>query len=94
MRTAKESFLLTGKAPDWKKVVASDAFEPACLHAMLQLASEMSPTTHPSLPTDPYVAIDANGQMHGAARVLEILHTIAEPITPTTTPKKEKLHYG
>ena len=93
MRTAKESFLLTGKAPTWKNLVASDAFDPACVHAMMQLASEMAPTTHPSLPTDPYVAIDANGQMHGAARVLEILHTLAEPVTQSVTPKRESLHY-
>ena len=93
MRTAKESFLLTGMAADWKKVASHESFEPACIHAMMQLASEMAATTHPSLPTDPYVAIDANGQMHGAARVLEILHTLAEPVTQSAPTKRESLHY-
>ena len=80
-------------AADWKKIAAHESFEPACVHAMMQLASEMAPTTHPSLPTDPYVAIDANGQMHGAARVLEILHTLAEPVTQPAPMKRESLHY-
>lgn len=93
MRTPRESFALTGMAADWKKIAAHESFEPACVHAMMQLASEMAPTTHPSLPTDPYVAIDANGQMHGAARVLEILHTIAEPVTQPAPTKRETLHY-
>ena len=93
MRTPRESFLLTGKATDWKKLVASDAFDPACNHALLQLQSEMIPNRLPGLPIDPCAGLDANAQMQGAARVLDILRTIAEPVTQPTPPKKETLHY-
>ena len=93
MRTPRESFLLTGKADEFKKIAASDAFEPACNHALLQLLSEMPSNTMPSLPTDPYVGLDANAQMVGARRVLEILKTISEPVQPPTTKKRETLNY-
>ena len=93
MRTPKESFLLTGKAPTWKNLVASDAFEPACVHALLQLQSEMVPNRLPGLPIDPCAGLDANAQMQGAARVLEILHTLAEPVTQPAPTKRESLHY-
>ena len=93
MRSARESFLLTGKAADWKQIVASPAFEPACLHALAQLQSDMLPNRLPGLPIDPCAGLDANAQMQGAARVLDILRTIAEPITEPTTPKRESLHY-
>lgn len=93
MRTPREAFLLTGKATEWKKVVASDSFEPACLHALLQLQSEMIPNRLPGLPIDPCAGLDANAQMQGAARVLDILKTLAEPITPPTPQKRESLHY-
>ena len=93
MRPPKESFLLTGKGPEWKKIAASDAFDPACNHALLQLQSEMLPNRLPGLPIDPCAGLDANAQMQGAARVLEILKTIGEPITPPVTPKRESLHY-
>jgi hypothetical protein len=83
MRTSRESFLLTGKAPDWKRLVASDAFEPACLHALMQLASEISDPLNPT----------GLAQIIGARRVLEILGTISEPETmPKPTPR-ETLHY-
>ena len=93
MRTSRESFLLTGKAAEFKKIVASDSFEPACNHALLQLQSEMIPNRLPGLPIDPCAGLDANAQMQGAVRVLEILRTIAEPITPPAPIKRESLHY-
>ena len=93
MRTPRESFALTGKAPEWKKIVANEAFEPACLHALLQLQSEMTPNRLPGLPIDPCAGLDANAQMQGAARVLDILKTIAEPVTQPAPTKRETLHY-
>ena len=93
MRTPRESFLLTGKATDWKKLVASDAFDPACNYALLQLLYEMTPNRLPGLPIDPYAGIVENAKLEGAARVLDILRTIAEPITEPTTPRRESLHY-
>ena len=93
MRTPRDSFLLTGKAPEWKKIVASDAFDPACLHAIAQLQSEMTPNRLPGLPIDPCAGLDANAQMQGAARVLDILKTIAEPVTQPAPTKRETLHY-
>jgi len=89
----RKSFQASGKAAEFKKIAASESFEVACEYAFLQLASEMPPTTTPSLPTDPYVAIDANGQMHGAARVLEILRTIADPVKEPELLKRDSLHY-
>lgn len=82
MRTPKESFLLTGKAGDWKKIVASDAFEHACNHALLELASDMKDPMNPT----------GLAQIIGARRVLEILQTISEPETEPKPMKKESLH--
>jgi hypothetical protein len=93
MRTAKESFALTGMAADWKKIAAHESFEPACVHALMQLQSEMTPNRLPGLPIDPCAGLDANAQMQGAARVLDILKTIAEPVTQPAPIKKETLHY-
>ena len=93
MRTPRESFLLTGRAPVWQNIVANEAFEPACLHALMQLQSEMTPNRLPGLPIDPCAGLDANAQMQGAARVLDILKTIAEPATQPVTPRRESLHY-
>ena len=95
MRTAKESFLLSGKAGAWKKVVDTvPELDAACEYALLQLASEMPYNLQPGLPTDVMVGFDANAQMKGAARVLEILKTISDPIKPPITPKKESLNYA
>lgn len=75
-------------------MLASEAFEPACSYALLELQSEMAPTAVPGQPTDPYAAIDANSQMQGARRVLTILQTLTEPIKPQQTTKRDKLNYG
>lgn len=93
MRTAREIFLTSGHADAWKTVVASPAFEPACQMALAQLVGQVSPTTTPGLPTDPYVAIDANSQMFGAKRILEILYTLADPVKQVTETKRNTLHY-
>jgi hypothetical protein len=95
MKSPRESFLLSGKAGAWKKIVDTvPELDAACEYALLQLAAEMPHNLHPSLPTDVMVGFDANAQMHGAARVLEILRTISEPVTPPTTPKRESLNYA
>lgn len=94
MQTPREHFQLSGKSPAWQKVIASvPEFEVACDYALLQLQSEMVPTTISGAPTDPYHAIDANSQMWGARRVIEILRTLHEPVKPPTQPKRETLHY-
>lgn len=94
MRTPRESFLLSGKADAWKKVIASvPELDIACDYALLQLQYEMPGNTHPGLPTDPYVGLDANAQMQGARRVLDILKTLHEPVKEPTQPKRESLHY-
>ena len=93
MRTPRESFLLTGKAPKWKEIVANDAFEPACLHALAQLQSDMLPNRLPGLPIDPCAGLDANAQMQGAARVLDILLTIAEPEISPVTKKRDTIYH-
>lgn len=94
MPTPKENFLVSGKAPAWAAVVAKvPEFETACDYALLQLQSEMRPNTTPNLPTDPYIGLDANAQMTGARRVLEILSTLSEPINPPKPQTKDTLHY-
>ncbi len=94
MRSPRESFHLTGKASTWGKTMASfPEFETACDYALLQLQSEMVPTAIPGAPTDPYHAIDANSQMWGARRVIEILRTLHDPTKSPTPTKRESLHY-
>jgi hypothetical protein len=83
MRTPHESFRLTGKAPNWKRLVASDSFEPACNHALLEL---MSGIPDPMNPT-------GLAQIIGARRVLEILGTIAEPETPPVVRKRDTIYH-
>jgi hypothetical protein len=94
MKTPRESFQLSGKAEEWKKVVESvPALQTACDYALLELQSQMPPNTTPSLPTDPYVGLDANAQMWGARRVIEILKTIAEPVTQPEPVKPRTLYH-
>lgn len=93
MRSPKEAFLTSGHAATFQKIVGSEAFEPACQYALLQLQYEMPPTTVPGTPTDVYYAIDANSQMFGARRVLAILASLPEPIKPPIQPKRESLNY-
>jgi hypothetical protein len=92
-RTPREAFLTSGKAADFKKIIASEAFEVACDYAMLELVNKMPPNTTPSLPTDPYVGLDANAQIFGARRVLAILKTLAEPVEQPKPVKPDRLHY-
>lgn len=94
MNTPKERFQTSGHSGAFSKLVASEAFDPACDYALLQLLSEMAPNTRPGTPTDPLVGLDSSAQMIGAARVLEILKHLPEPIKPPVTPKKDTLHYG
>lgn len=92
-RSPKESFQLTGKSADFAKIRASEAFETACDYALLELLWHMPPNNTPNLPTDPYVGIDANAQLFGAKRIIEILKTIAEPVKPVEPPKRPTLSY-
>lgn len=94
MRTPKQSFLTSGHASVFSKLVAYEAFEPACQYALLQLQSEMAPTTVPGIPCDPYIGLDSNSQMYGARRVLEILSSISEPIKEKSSTKKDTLNYA
>ena len=93
MRTPRESFLLTGKADAIKKIVVTEGFDTACDYALLQLQFEMLPNRLPGLPIDPCAGLDANAQMQGAGRVIEILKTLAEPVPVPKPVKKESLHY-
>jgi len=92
-RTPKESFQLTGKSADFAKLRATEAFETACDYALLELQWWMPPNTTPSLPTDPYVGIDANAQMFGAKRVIEILKSLSEPVKQPEPSKRPSLYH-
>ena len=93
MRNPKESFLLSGKAAEFKNILATESFELACDYALLQLVTDLPPNTTPNMPTDPYVGIDANAQLFGAKRVLAILHSLAEPIPTKKPEKRDTLNY-
>lgn len=90
----RDSFRLTGKAAELKRLLANEAFDVACDYSLLQLLSEMPANLQPGAATDVMIGFDANAQMAGAARVLEILKTLADPVKPPTTPKRDTLHYG
>lgn len=94
MTTPKEFFLSSGKSGDFAKMVGTEAFITACDYALLELQASMPPNTMPGLPTDPYVGLDANAQMFGARRVLQILKALPIADKPTTPPKRERLDYA
>lgn len=93
MRTPKESWLTSGHSAAFGKLVSQECFEPACQSALLQLQSEMPPTTVPGIPSDPHIALDANSQMFGARRVLEILSHLSEPLKEPKPSKERRLSY-
>lgn len=84
---------MSGHMDNFKKLVATEAFEVACDYALLELQSHMAPNTVPGLPTDPYIGIDANAQMFGARRVIEILKNLSDPTESPKQPERPKLHY-
>lgn len=92
-RSPKETFLVSGKAKEHLETVAKDSFQMACDYSLLQLRAELPPNTFPSMATDVMIGFDANAQMVGASRVLEILKSLSDPIKPPTPPKKERLNY-
>ena len=94
MANPKGTFLVSGNAEQWKKIVAIPAFEMACDYALLELQHHMLPNQLPGKPIDPYLGMDANAQMQGAARVLEILKTLAQPSEEKKSPSREKLSYA
>lgn len=93
MSTPHERFIASGSLPAFKAATATAAFEVACDYALLQLQSEMRPTAMPGAPVDPYIGLDANSQMWGAARVLEILKHLHEAPKPSSSQKNQSLHY-
>ena len=93
MRTPRESFQLSGKAADFKKIAATEAFEVACDYALMELQQQMPPNCTPSLPTDPYVGIDANAQMWGAKRVIELLKNLAEPTKAPEQTRRQTIYH-
>lgn len=93
MSTPKERFLVSGHAANFAKVVASEAFEPACDYALAQLCSELPVNCQPGMVPDALLGFDANAQRVGATRVLEILKTIAQAPKPESAPQTPKLHY-
>jgi hypothetical protein len=93
MDSPRQRFQVSGHAKAFSALVASESFEPACDYALLELQSQLPSTCTPGLPTDPHLAIDANSQIHGAARVLEILKHLHEPSKSDVTPKRNSLHY-
>lgn len=94
MRTPKESFLTSGHSAAFSKVVSTECFEVACNYALLELSYWLPPTTTPGIPTDPYIAIDANSQLFGAKKVIAILQSLSDPIKTETSTKKDTLNYG
>ena len=91
--TPKERFLISGHAKAFLDMINSEHFGPACDYALLELQYQIPPNTTPNLPTDPYVGLDANAQMWGAKRVIEILKQLAEPVKEPEPLKRESLHY-
>lgn len=93
METPKANFLLSGLSADFKKVSSNSAFLVACDYALMELQCRMAPNTTPGLPTDPYIGIDANAQMFGARRVIEILQSLSEPVKQPSALKRESLYH-
>lgn len=95
MRTIREQFQTSGKPLALAKLLAADPeFENVCNYALLQLQSELPVNAQVGSATDPYVGLDANAQMHGAQRIVQILQTIHQPVKEPATPKKDRLNYG
>lgn len=74
-------------------MAGTEPFLAACDYALMELQQQMPPNTTPSLPTDPYIGIDANAQMFGAKRVIEILKNLSEPIQEPKPIERKSLHY-
>lgn len=87
--TYKEKFLASGAKQDFEKIVALPAFSVACDYALLILTDELPQTLSPNLMVDPTVSVNANSQLQGAKRMIEILSHLHEPIEPPkhTLPK-------
>lgn len=93
MSTPKERFLTSGHSAGYAKLVASEDFELACDYALLQLSEEMPRNCQPGQEISPLLGFDANAQLVGAQRVIEILKHLHEPVKPPTQPQTPKLHY-
>lgn len=93
MSTPRERFQQSEHLAALKNMAGSLAFAAACDYALLQLQSEMPGTTFPGSPTDPYIGLDANSQMAGARRVIEILKNLHEVPKPQIQQKPHKLSY-
>lgn len=93
MRTPKEIFLTSGYADAFSKIVQTEAFESACQFAIMQLRAELPQNLMPGLTTDPLIGFDANAQMVGAARLIDILQSLPQK-QEDTPPKRETLNYA
>lgn len=93
MRTPKESFRLSGHAAAFKNIAGTEAFEVACDYALMELQQQMPPNCTPGLPTDPYIGIDANAQMWGAKRVIDLLKNLSEPTKEPDQPKRKTIYH-
>lgn len=94
MTTPKERYIALAEGVETVKgIVHSASFTTACDYALLQLQSEMTPNCLPGQPTDPYIGLDANAQMLGARRVIEILKTLPEPIEQKQPTRRPTLKY-
>jgi len=93
IESPKQTFLLSPHRLFHEKVATTDAFRAACDYSMLQLMNELRSTVTVGLPTDPYVGMDANSQLCGAKRIIEILKTIHEPM-PTPPKETRKTPYS
>lgn len=93
MNTPKERFLVSGVSKQFSALVAAPAFEIGCDYALLQFMSELPPNRLPNLPIDPCTGLDANAQLAGARRFIDILKTLHEPVKEPTPVKQERLHY-
>jgi hypothetical protein len=92
MTTPKQRFQQSGHSAAFGKLVASEAFDPACDYALLELLSEMPANRQPGAATDGLVGFDTSAQMQGAIRVLDILKRISEP-EKNNPVRRETLHY-
>ncbi len=93
MNTPKERFLVSGVSKQFSALVAAPAFEIGCDYALLQFMSELPPNKSPGMAIDPCTGLDANAQVQGARRLIDILKTLHEPIKEPTPIKQEHLHY-
>ena len=83
---------LSGHAAEFKKVAGLEAFAVACDYAILELQSQMAPNIAAGSQADPLQGLDANAQMHGAAKAPETLLHLAELAEEKRALPQQELH--